>query len=100
MDLNNSLNKIESYIGFAIKARKVGWGVDNIVAKREKPYLILTDSSLSTGSKRKLANYASTHNIDISELEELTSIIGRGAKAIGVNEPNLAAAINKVMKGV
>ncbi len=100
MDLNNNLNKITSYIGFAIKSRKVEWGVDNIIDKKEKPYLILTDPSLSVGSKKKLINYASTNNIDIREMEKLTSIVGRGARAIGVSEPNLAAAINKVIKGV
>jgi len=97
--LNNSLNKIAAYLGFAIKAGKVIWGVDNIIAKRERSLIILKDSSLAKGSSKKLANYALTKGIDIIEYQDLSLLTGRSAKAIGVTEPNLAAAINKIVKG-
>ena len=98
--MNNNLNKINSYIGFAIKADKVIWGVDNIVANKGRCKVILKDSTLADGSAKKLANYAIKKGINIIEYAELSLFVGRGAKALGVTEPNLAAAINKISKGV
>ncbi|MGI6213283.1 MAG: hypothetical protein ACOYIQ_01875 [Christensenellales bacterium] len=98
-NLNNNKAKLASYVGFAIKAGKVKWGVDNIIDKKGKPFLILKDKTLSESSAKKLAIYAQSNSVDLMECEGLDEITARKAKAIGINEPNLAAAIKKIFKG-
>lgn len=94
-------SKIATYIGFAIKANKVKWGIDNITEKRARAKIILIDSSLSERSKRNIVSYALSKMIKLIELKNLAELTNRKeAKAIGIYEKNLAEAIEKIIEGV
>lgn len=96
---NNKENKLAAYIGFAIKAGKVMWGIDNIIGKKKLPLVILKDKTLSQNSAKKLALFAESKKIRLIECENLDKYTAREAKVIGISEPNLAAAIKGMFKG-
>ncbi len=90
--------KIKSYIGFAIKARKILYGLDNITMSKKKPYLLLVDASFSPNSQKKLASYAQNNEIPIINYSLEAVIPDRNCKAVGIMEKNLASAVLKELK--
>jgi len=94
-------NKIASYVGFAIKANKIEWGVDNIIQKKGRPKLILTDMTLSMNSFNKIKNYSLNNNLKLLIIENLEKYTGKEeVKALGIYERNLAVAISEIIEGV
>lgn len=95
MRINTS--KVKPYIGFAIKSRKIKFGVDDIV-KLKTVSLILASDSLSESGLKKLTGFASKKNlgvelIDAKDFEELFQNIN--IKATAILDDNLAGAIKK-----
>lgn len=90
--------KIRSYVGFAIRARKAKIGVDNIIAAKKTPYVVLYDDKLSQNSKEKLLRKCSESKLYIAPMDEI--VPGKKCLAIGVSEMNLAKAISKEMEEV
>lgn len=87
-----------SYVGYAIKARKIVLGVDNIVRSR-KCHIVLLDGTLSENSRSKLLGYLERSDSKwyVVNVEELYP--RKNCKAIGITEQNLASAIIKEMEG-
>lgn len=93
-----NINKIKSYVGFAIKANKVVYGVENIITHRAG--VILADDTLSEKSMKSLRNYADKTGIPCVSVNALETLTYRnGCKAIAVKEPHLAQAIIAEYKG-
>ena len=90
-------SKIKSYIGFAVRAGDVVFGLDNIISSRNRVRVIIVDSELGTASRRKLSNYLSHNAIDVIELGDISlgrDILRRdNTKVIGVLNESLASAI-------
>lgn len=89
------MNKIVSYIGFAIKARKVVIGQGALKQAKEDIHLILVDSTASENLKNLAQNVANKKNCPViitktplAELSHLTDI-----KIIGITDQNLAKSI-------
>ncbi len=92
------VEKVKSYVGFAIKARKVLFGVDNITEYRKRLHLIMLDNSLSPNSTKKILRYAEEREISII-IYDINSILPeRNCKAMGIMDQNLAVAILKELK--
>ena len=92
--MNN--NKVGSYIGFAIKARKCLFGYDAIY-KSQKVQCIIYSDDLSEKSAENLRYYAERNEIPIYSIgsAELKDYVSRdGVKAIGITDINLAGAID------
>ena len=68
-------NKLKTYIGFAKKAGKIVYGVDQIVKIRRR-YLILTDPTLSANSQKKIAKHASETGSTILTADDLAELFG------------------------
>lgn len=92
----NINNKIKSYTGFAIKAGKVVYGVDNIL--KNSPKFVIFDKNLGQAGKRKLLNFLETRQIDYYQTDINEIIQKENCKAIGIQERNLINAIKKVIK--
>ena len=92
------IGKIRSYVGFAIKARKAKIGVDNIIACKYAPYVVLYDEKLSQNSKDKLLRKCEKSKIYIAPMIEI--LPGKNCLAIGVSDQNLANAISKEMEEI
>ena len=91
------IEKIKTYVGFAIKSRNIVYGVDEIT-KKPKSEIILYSSSLTKSGQEKLSFFADKNKIFIKvlEQEEFYEIIhSENIKAIAVLDKNLADAIKK-----
>ena len=96
--------KIASYIGFSLKARKIIYGYDSILASKKRISLILCDVSLSENSRKKVVRFAEERNIPLYLIEELSEYFGeKRIKCVGLTEEHLASAIeielNKTVGG-
>ena len=58
----NNFGKIKTYIGFAIKSRKIKFGVDDIL-KLKNAELIIVSDSLSESGMKKLEGFAERKSI-------------------------------------
>ena len=96
-----SLNaKVAAYIGFSIKAGKVLYGYESVIASR-KARLILCDQALSENSMKKVRKYAETVKVNVIVVDDLAQYFGgKPIKCIGLVEENLASATEKELKKV
>ena len=85
------MNKINSYIGFAIKSRKVVYGADNIL-KSNACKLIIVSRALAQNTLQKLHS----KSIKIITLPETDySMLNLRGLAVGITDTSLADAIIK-----
>ncbi len=91
------MNKIISYIGFAIKAKKIIIGQGKLKSATQKVYLILVSNSATKNLKDLALNVANKQGCQIiitnCELSMLTNL--NDIKIIGITDQNLANAILK-----
>lgn len=95
-----SLNaKVAAYIGFSIKAGKLIYGYENVIASK-KVRLILCDTGISENSMKKVQRYADEVKINVITIEDLAEYFGgKPVKCIGLVEENLASATEKELLG-
>ena len=91
-------DKLETYLGFAIRSGNIVYGVDNIEAKISKIYLIIYDRRLSENGVNKLNNVSKKNQVDtlISEATIDDLINKQNCKAIGITSKDLAKAIQEL----
>lgn len=88
------MNKIKSYIGFAIKSGNVEFGLDKCL-NNKKLQVIICSSYLSNNSKSKLKqNCKNFYELFPNQLEYLNV----SSKVIGISEPHLANQIISEIK--
>ena len=89
------MNKIISYIGFALKSNKLIAGQTPLKRTKEKLHLILVCSTGSENLINLAKNLAVKHSCEFivtkPELETLTNI--KNIKIIGITDENLSKAI-------
>ena len=91
-----SIQRVKSFVGFAVRANKVVWGTDNVLAYKKKLRLILVSDGLAENALQKLRAYAETKPARLEVLQgvSVAELVHRdGVKAIGVTDKNLADAI-------
>ncbi len=86
------MDKINSYVGFAIKSNKVVYGADNIL-KNKKIKLILTSDELSQNTMEKLQN---TKICLLCLPSEQYNSLNLKGLAVGIQDKSLADAIIKL----
>lgn len=89
-------DKIETYLGFCIKAGKAAFGLDRAESLKRRADLILADKSLSDGSMKRAKRLCEKFRCPllICEGVSLGELLHRPAcKLLAVSEKNLAAAI-------
>ena len=85
------MNKINSYIGFAIKGRKVVYGADNILINKHCK-LIVASEELSQNSLQKLQ----TKNIQTIILpQSVYNTLNLRGLVVGITDESLSQAIIK-----
>ena len=87
-----------SYVGYAIKARKAVFGVENIIRNR-RSIVVLFDDTLSENGKDKLRKCLEKNGAKgfVADVEELYP--NKNCKAIGITDRSLAMAIINEMEG-
>lgn len=89
--------KVKTYIGFAIKSRKIKFGVDDIV-KINHAGLIIVSELLGSSGFKKLEGFALKKSIRLIGLnsDAFQSIVqNTSVKAVAILDDNLADAIKK-----
>ena len=91
------MNKINTYVGFAIKARKVLVGQSQIKQNKTKQiYCILVCSSASENLVDLAKNVATKQNCSVIKVENLEEITHKsGLKIIAITDESLGNAIIK-----
>lgn len=100
--MKDNLSKIKTYIGFAIKSRKIRYGVDDIL-KLKSASLILVSESLADSGMKKIEGFAERKQIELikfSEEEFLELIQNTSIKATAILDENLAEAIKKNLTNI
>ncbi len=91
------MNKISTYLGFCIRARKIVFGVDRIQTQK-RTYLLIADGDLKENSLKiiKKAQETLQCKLIITESGLLGELTRRPAvKAVAITEEQLALAIVK-----
>ena len=89
-------SKLETYLGFCVRARKLAYGTDDIAAQKRGVKLIVCDEALSENALKKMGKEAERFACPllIAEEETLGAYLYKPAvKAVGVKDEHLAAAI-------
>ncbi|MBR2966558.1 MAG: hypothetical protein IKC52_03690 [Clostridia bacterium] len=91
-------NKIQSYIGFAIRKGSVVFGCDNIHVYRKKMYCILYTQNISQNSLKILKNKSQEIGCPLLAIDETPILTQRNCKAIAICDKSLATAISNNLK--
>ena len=95
--MENNTSKVKTYVGFAVKSRKIKYGVDDII-KLKTASLILVSDALAESGLGKVKAYALKKSIDclLIDFENFNDIIqNQSIKAAAILDDNLADAIKK-----
>ena len=85
--------KVNAYIGFSIKAGKLLYGYESVIASRKRVHLIVCDETLAENSLKKVTRFATENNVPLCMTESLSEYFeGKSVKCIGFTEENLASA--------
>ena len=89
-------SKIETYLGFCIRARKAIFGADDIETQKKGVKVIVCDNALAENSFKKI--YKAKERFHCPVLITETGVLGEllhkpAVKAVGVKDEHLAAAI-------
>ena len=93
-----NLNKIKTYMGFAIKSRQIVFGVDSI--KEKNVHIIIYSKSLSESSKSGCVKVSEKNNCKVYEIldeEMFTLVNNEKIKAFAILNQELAKAIENNM---
>ena len=91
-------NKLETYLGFALKANKVVFGFDNLCETKKKVKLVVCSPSVNDKVKQKLILLCKHKKWYLIEtLDLLENLIHRdNCKVEGILDDNLSSAIMKL----
>lgn len=96
------LSKIKTYVGFAIKSRKIKFGVDDIL-KLKTANLIIISEALTESGCEKLKGFATKKSIFYTTLTEndFNELFpNKNIKAFAILDNNLACAIKKNLTNI
>ena len=90
--------KLVTYFGFAIRAGKAVFGVDDIDALKKRAYVIVVDESLGESSKKTVHKAQERFHCPMWIAQ--TGVLGEylhkpAVKAVAIRDENLALAIVK-----
>lgn len=90
------INKVKSYLGYAIKSRNIIFGYDNILSSKIKPFYIVISSTLNEKMTNKLLRFADEKNIKIKKLTSYRLedfVMRENCKVVALTDVNLASAL-------
>jgi ribosomal protein L7Ae-like RNA K-turn-binding protein len=98
MESTDKIKKAETILGFALKARKIVIGSDNILSSRRKQSLILADNGMAQNSKKKLFSFAAKNGIPFLCIDtRLGELLHKpGVLAVSLNDKNMAEEIRRL----
>lgn len=94
-------SKVETYLGFCIRARKIVFGIDNVENSKRGVHLLLSDGSLGENSFKIMVKTKEKFACPLLTTESgvLGELLHRPAvKAVAIKDEHLAAAILSCVK--
>lgn len=89
-------NKIKTYLGFAVKARKLTYGIDALERNMRGVKLLLVSKTAAQNSYDKALLMASRAQKPVLVVDDLSETLHRpGCKVAGLSDTSLAGAIIK-----
>lgn len=91
-------DKIESILGFAVRAGKIIYGFDNIETMHKKRYLIVVDESSSDRLLRHCLQYANSKSLPLLKIKgrKLENLVNKlNCKVIAVTDKQMSVAMLK-----
>lgn len=89
-------SKIFTYLGFAIRARKVALGNTAVSVCKKRIYLLILCKSAAKNTRHEAENLAQKRNLPLVLLEDLQSYVGKeNCKICAVLDAHLAQAVLK-----
>ena len=94
--------KIKGYLGFAIKGRKILFGLDNIEEYKKTIYLIIIGNNLTEKNENKMRKLATRLNCALIKLDEnFGDLIERPTcKLCALTDINLSKGIIALNEGI
>ena len=95
-------SKIETYLGFCVRARKIAFGADGIETLKKGVFLIVCDQSISPNTFKTIEKAREKFSCPllITPLGTLGALLHKPAvKAAAIKDKNLALAILSVANG-
>lgn len=91
------MQKIKTYIGFAVKSNHIIKGIDEILKSKKRIGLVFVVDGLKDNSQEKLSRWAETKGVSIAHITQdiLNELNLVGVKVLGITDPNLVVAIKK-----
>lgn len=94
--MNNINNRINAYVGFALKSGQVSKGIDNITRSTK---LILCDTTLTEVGLKSAQHKAKQINAELAVLNfNSLTCLGDGIKVLGIKNASLANQISSLIK--
>lgn len=97
------INKIQTYLGFCIRARKIVFGAEEAEGTKKGVFLLLMDDGLGNSSKKCMVKAQQKFGCPLFVLEEnlLGELLHRpSVKAVAIKDEHLASAICAAAAGV
>ena len=91
-------SKIETYLGFCVRARKITFGVDDIGSQKKGVFLLISDGGLSENSFKIMQKSQEKFACPllVTNADALGALLHKPAvKAVAIKDKNLADAIIK-----
>ena len=86
--------KIETYLGFALRAGKVTLGLNSIEALKKGVFCMLLDRDAQKNSQKQARKLRERLDCPLIIIEDLGALVKReGCKVVAVRDSSLAAAI-------
>lgn len=87
-------NKIESYIGFCIRSRKIVLGVNALGFNKKPVYLLLQCKSAAKNTVKEAQKFKERLRVNLYEIEDLSSLVYKeNCKLCAITDKSLAEAI-------
>jgi hypothetical protein len=88
-------SKVETFLGFCIRSRKITFGLDGIEKLTKNVFLLVVSSTLSENSLKKAIKLKDKFQCPIILCNvDLASVLHKeGCKAVAIQDKNLANAI-------
>ena len=92
-------DKIDSLLGFAVKAGKLLYGCDTLESVRKPVYLIIVCQTLADNTRKRVLAVAERKNIPVAQsTNALENAVGRqNCKVISVTDKQMAKAMRGYM---
>ena len=89
-------SKIQTYLGFCVRARKIVYGTDEIETQKKSVFLIVFDETLSENSLKNLYKTSERLGCPVIKAKKdalANALFKPAVKAVAVKDKNLANAI-------